>query len=103
MKRKSIKWHVTTKYEHEDQEKYSLEFVEDGLAGAAVVEELLTDLVDDVFDDVDVDAAGRGSGHCLFSSPRLVVYAYMYVYVGDNPKPKSNGRWWICWSFGDGC
>jgi hypothetical protein len=36
---------------------YSLKLIKDGLTGPAVIDELVADLVDDVFDDVDVNGA----------------------------------------------
>lgn len=36
---------------------YSLEFIEDTLAGPTVVDELIADLVDNVFDHMDVHRA----------------------------------------------
>lgn len=40
-----------------------MKFLEDFLARTAVVDELIANLVHDIFDNLDIDLAGGGSGH----------------------------------------
>lgn len=46
-----------------EKRNYSLELVEDTLSGTTVVDELITDLADDIFDDVDVNIARSRTRH----------------------------------------
>lgn len=69
-----------------------MELLENFLAGTTVVDELVTNLIHNILDYLDIDLAGGGSGHHLDECPNTLLVERRFKRFPEEKRRDSSVR-----------